>query len=127
MLFAGLGGLAITIPSFKFLTTSFESATMNIVRSELSTLTLDEQSLQKFATDFAKSKDRSYRFTIQAYSLLKINSARSGKVNQLVTLFLLSSDFFQNKMNETRTVKYVALYNPYTRPCSHPFSHVHYE
>jgi hypothetical protein len=63
---------------------------------------------------------------MKGYSLFGINSAKSGKVHQLVSAYLLSSDFFQNKMDETRIVKYVGLYDPYTRPCSHPFSHVHY-
>ena len=75
---------------------------------------------------FVWLKDRNYKFTMKGYSLFGINSAKSGKVHQLVTAYLLSSDFFQNKMDEKRTIKYVGLYDPYSRPCSHPFSHIHY-
>jgi hypothetical protein len=34
--------------------------------------------------------------------------------------FLLSTDFFQDGGDETRTVPYVALYDPYLNPCWNP-------
>lgn len=40
--------------------------------------------------------------------------------------FLLSTDFFLNKMDESRRVSYVALYEPYKRACSNPFSNLYY-
>jgi hypothetical protein len=59
---------------------------------------------------------------MRGYSFFGINASQSGKVNQLLTAYLLSTDFFTNKMDESKTIKYVGLYNPYTRPCAHPFS-----
>lgn len=46
--------------------------------------------------------------------------------SEIVGHFLLSTDFFSNKMNTDRTVKYVSFYDPYFRPCSHPFSNLFY-
>lgn len=46
--------------------------------------------------------------------------------SDIVGDFLLSTDFFANKMDNNRTIKYIGLYNPYLRPCSNPFSNVFY-
>jgi hypothetical protein len=121
-----LAGLAAGITSFRFITKSFEEAAADLIRKEVPYLKLDEEGLQKFVSDFSKRKDTRYRFTMRGYSFLGIDSSQSGKVNQLVTAYLLSSDFFSKGMDETRTIKYVGLYDPYLRPCAHPFSHVHY-
>lgn len=123
---AGVGGVVAALASFKFITHPFESVAKNIIRSELDYLKLDEEGLDKFVADYTKHKDRNYKLTMKGYSLFGINSAKSGKVHQLVAAYLLSSDFFQNKMDETRTVKYISLYDPYLRPCAHPFSHAYY-
>jgi hypothetical protein len=123
---AGVGGVVAALASFKFITHPFESVAKNIIKSELDYLKLDEEGLDKFVADYTKLKDRNYKLTMKGYSLFGINSAKSGKVHQLVTAYLLSSDFFQNKMDETRTIKYVGLYDPYRRPCTHPFSHAYY-
>ena len=123
---AGVSGVVAALASFKFITSPFESVAKNIIKSELDYLKLDEDGLDKFVADYTKLKDRNYKLTMKGYSLFGINAARSGKVHQLVSAYLLSSDFFQNKMDEKRTIKYVGLYDPYSRPCSHPFSHAWY-
>ena len=121
-----LAGLVAGITSLKFITTSFDKAAVDIIRDELHYPKLDEQGLLKFVSDFSQNKNGRYRFTIRGYSLLGISSSQSGKVNQLVTAYMLSSDFFKNGMDESRVVKYLALYDPYLRPCAHPFSHIYY-
>jgi hypothetical protein len=123
----GLGAALLGITSFRFFNTSFESAAISLIKDQLHFLRLDEEGLRKFATAFSESKKNdAYRFAIRGYSFLGIDSSQSGKVNQLVTSYLLSSDFFRNGMDESRVVKFVALYNPYTSPCAHPFSHVYF-
>jgi hypothetical protein len=123
---AGISGVVAALASFKFITNPFEKVAKGIIKSELNYLDLDEEGLDRFVAEYSKLKDRNYKLTMKGYSLFGINSAKSGKVHQLVSAYLLSSDFFQNKMDEKRTIKYVGLYDPYTRPCAHPFSHVHY-
>lgn len=112
--------------SFKVLTDPFEGVAKGIIKSELNYLTLDEEGLDKFVADYTRAKDRNYKLFMKGYSLFGVSAARSGKIHQMVSAYLLSSDFFQNKMDDKRTIKYVGLYDPYTRPCAHPFSHVHY-
>lgn len=121
-----LTGLIAGITSFRFISRSFDDAAADLIRDEVPYLKLDEDGVRKFVSDFSKHKDRRYKFTIRGYSFLGISSKRSGKVNQLVTAYLLSSDFFANGMDESRTIRYVGLYDPYLRPCAHPFSHIHY-
>jgi hypothetical protein len=123
---AGIGGAIAAIASFRFITSPFENVAKGIIKSELDYLKLDEEGLDKFVSDYTKLKDRNYKLTMKGYSLFGINSAKSGKVHQLVSAYLLSSDFFQNNMDEKRTIRYVGLYDPYSRPCSHPFSHAYY-
>lgn len=121
---AGVGAAIIALPSFKFLSTSFEEAAMSLIENELNFLSLDKDGLRKFVQDYAKNKNKSFKLSVRSYSLLGINPKQSGKVNQIISTYLLSTDFFMNQMDEKRTIRYVALYNPYTRPCANPFSHL---
>jgi hypothetical protein len=41
--------------------------------------------------------------------------------DNIVSRYLLSTDFFQNGADETRAVRYVAFYDPYVTPCRNPF------
>lgn len=46
--------------------------------------------------------------------------------SEIVGHFLLSTDFFSHKMDTSRVIKYESFYDPYYRPCSHPFSNLFY-
>ena len=121
---AGIGGVIAAVASGKFLTTSFEDSISSLIQDELSFLKLDEQGLKDFSNDYALTVSRKFKLIVKGYSLLGISAQRSGKVHHLVSTFLLSSDFFINRMDESRVIKYVALFDPYLRPCTHPFSHL---
>lgn len=121
-----LATLAAAFTSLKFIATPFEDAAFNLIKGELDFLRLEDEGVRKFVKDFSRSKDKLYRITMKGYSFLGIRSSQSGKVNQLVSGYLLSSDFFANQMDENRAIKYVGLYNPYLQPCAHPFTHIHY-
>lgn len=126
LLIAGIGGAVAAITGFKFITTSFEDAAIDLIRDELGFLKLDPDGVVKFVKEFSKNKDSHYRLTMRGYSFIGIDSSRSGKIGQMLTAYLLSTDFFMNNMDESKTVKYVGLYDPYMRPCAHPFSHFQY-
>ncbi|HEU5145766.1 MAG TPA: hypothetical protein VFT90_03590 [Chryseosolibacter sp.] len=118
----GAGALVTAVAAGKFLTTSFEDSAEAIIKRELGFLNLDAAGVKAFVADFAKAKDRLYKLTVKGYSFLRIDANQSGKVHELVSSYLLSTDFFANKMDESRIIKYVGLYDPYIRPCSHPFT-----
>lgn len=46
--------------------------------------------------------------------------------SKIIGLFLLSTDYFINKMDLKKEVKYNNLYNPYKNYCSNPFSNLFY-
>jgi hypothetical protein len=119
---AGVGGLMAALVSGKFFSTTFEDSVVHAIKRELDFLNLDEKGLTSFARDFAIGKARNYQLIIKGYSLLGISSSHSGKIHHLVSTYMLSSDFFLNKMDEKRIIRYVGLYDPYLRPCAHPFS-----
>ena len=124
---AAVGTGIIALGSTKFFITTFEQSAQMLIMKELNFLKLDEAGIKTFVKDYALSKDRYYKLAVKGYSLLGITSARSGKVHQLVSNYLMSTEFFSNHMDESRVIKYVALYNPYLRPCAHPFTHRHYQ
>jgi hypothetical protein len=120
----GISGVIGLVTSFKFITTSFEEAAVALIREELSFLKLDPEGVRSFVQTYAKNRDRNYKLTMKGYNLLGISASQSGKIHQLVSSYLLSSDFFVHKMDESRVIKYAAFYNPYARPCAHPFNHL---
>ena len=123
---AGVGAFITALASGKFLTTSFEESAVRIIRHELDFLKLDEEGLNTFIRDYSALKDRNYKLIVKSYGLLGIGSQRSGKIHQMLTTYLLSTDFFVNKMDQSRVIKYVGIYDPYIRPCTHPFTNPRY-
>ena len=124
---AGIGGVVAAFATGKFFTTSFEQAAEDLIKAELHFLQLDGQGVKDFVKEYSKINDRRYKLIVKGYSLAGISTSQSGKVHQLVSSYLLSSDFFRNNMNENKVIRYVGLYDPYIRPCSHPFSHLRYQ
>lgn len=120
----GIAGALGVILSGKFFLTSFEDAAERVINSELHFLNLHTGGVRDFVKAYSGTRDRRYKLTVKGYSLLGISASQSGKVHQLVSSYLLSSDFFLNKMDEARVIKYVALYDPYKKACAHPFSHL---
>lgn len=59
-------------------------------------------------------------------SVLPLANKYQNYRGQIVGRFLLSTDYFTNKMNSTERVTYIAFYNPYKQPCSSPFSTIFY-
>ena len=110
---------------------------VTVLRRRLSFLKLDDQGLHAFAKDqtgalFAKkipTWDRlRYHLLAAASPSYKRFYRSSGQRSRtarledtLVSTFLLSSDFFLNGADESRTVRYVAYYDA-LRPCQNPFA-----
>jgi hypothetical protein len=123
-----LGVTAAVVPTIGFSSVSTKKAAVGIIMNEFSYLTLDEQGVEQYVDAYFKYD----RFTphldvkLKSYYLLGVKSNRSSIIDSLAKKYLLSTDFFLNKMDESRTIKYVGFYNPYQFPCANPFSHIHY-
>lgn len=123
---AGVSGLLAGAFSFRFFSETFEDAGVDIIKRELPFLRLDPAGVRAFMRDYALGQDAAYKRAIRLYKAIGVGSERSGKVHQLVSQYLLSTDFFRNNADENRVIKFVGLYNPYLTPCAHPFSHLVY-
>ncbi len=126
------GGILFIVP--------FESIVGKILRKQLSYLNVDEDAIGRFTQDISASgyyarKDFGWKkqaFVNVFYFLenpwIPLPGHQRFKLYSsfFVSDFLLSTDFFLNKMDEGRKVTYIALYEPYKRPCSNPFSNLFY-
>ena len=129
---AGLGALAV-LGAGRILSVTDQKAIAAVVRKRLAYLRLDDDGVRRFAADL------SVRHTVSAgrlrvlaaagplYTRLSLsghnhllNGIRHGE-ERVVTLYLLSSDFFRNGRDETRIVRYLGFYDPF-QACGNPFA-----
>ncbi len=126
-----VGGFLVIVP--------FEKVVTRILRNQLSYLPIDDSVFLSFENEITKANyyTENYGFLKTAYirffSLLDNSLFKwpgQGSYDKFVTFFvqdfLLSTDFFHNKMDESKPVTYVVLYQPYERGCSNPFSNLYY-
>lgn len=124
---SGLGAIAVTVPSVGLMATSMEDAATGILKKEFDYLNLDEEGLQLFVQDYLKNfYNRSLNVRLQSAYLLGLDSSNSDFVANMSRQYLNSSDFFINKMDTSKKVKYIGEYDPYKRPCANPFSSAYY-
>lgn len=139
-LFIGLAAIVSTaIVSITFM--SFERVVFFIVKKDLSFLSVKDEQIEKFINEARKQNhwgNKFFDWKKQLFVQLSymVSSVWAGfpyayKYRQyrseIVGDFLLSTDFFIHKMEEDRAVNYIALYNPYKRACSNPFSNLYYQ
>ena len=127
---AGLGAAAVGLSTISLYATSFEQTTVDLITNQFSFLKLDMAGVRQFAADYHASQDANktlyVRTKMRLYDLFKVDSDRSQLVRTITTLYLVSTDFFQNKMDESKIVRYRSLYNPHKTPCANPFSSLYY-
>lgn len=118
----------------------FNTVVIKMLKADLSYLKIDEANFERFVKEadqkkhwqnkfFDWKKKQLVRFSFLVDAILptfpykyKYNQYRSDIIGD----FLLSTDFFVNKMDTSKPVTYIGLYNPYMRPCSNPFSNLYY-
>ena len=88
--------------------------TAETLRRLLPYLQLDNDGVAQFARDLRAAGQ---------YGLLnRAKAGNAGAREWLGQQFLLSSDFFWNGADESRTVRYRVYYDPYVQPCANPFA-----
>jgi hypothetical protein len=125
----GLGATTATIlPTIGFASISAKDAAVNILMNEFSYLTLDKPGVEQFVEDYLKYDIYTPHLDIKikSYYVLGIKSNKSSVIHAIANKYLLSTDFFLNKMDGKQQVKYLGFYNPYRTPCSNPFSHIYH-
>ncbi len=113
-----------------------EAQIASLVRRRLGFLKLDEAGLKQFSKDQVSAllakRPTWNRWKYHFLVLFTKSFTQYGTSNDtrtrlqrtadsFATTYLLSSDFFVNGADESRTIEYTGLYDP-LRPCSSPFA-----
>ena len=116
----------------------FENLVKKIILEDTDSLLVDSKEVDHFIEDarryniwdmfsFSKKEFIKWSFYIDnPFLKLPYNAKYKIYRSQIVGLFLLSTDYFRNKMAPDKPVHYIAIYNPYSSPCSNPFSNLFY-
>ena len=116
----------------------FETVVFKMLQHDLAFLKVRESDFTRFIQEARGSNywnrihmDKKKRAFVILYFLLpNVGLPYQFKYVQLRGLivgnFLLSTDFFQNKMNEEAPITYIALFDPEITPCQNPFSNLFY-
>jgi hypothetical protein len=135
-----LGGLAVVaiagLGVIGFGRGAAEAKIVSLLRRRLSFLQLDEAGLKAFAHDYlgvllAKrptwNRWKYHFLSVFSKSITRWNTSTDKRtrseriVDNMAATYLLSSDFFLNKADQSRVVSYLSLYDP-MRPCGNPFA-----
>lgn len=134
---AALGVITIGHQGYKALS-PFENTVANLLNEDLWFLKITQKDIDQFASDLEKTNALGFGLPQKTIIKLYANSYLKNVPlpymnryivyrNEIVGRFLLSTDFFLNKMDESKPVKYMGkIWSPYTTPCMHPFSSMYY-
>jgi len=125
----GLGIGAVTLPSLGAYAVPLNDATAGVILHQFDFLRLDKQGVARFVQDYYKINKNAtlmIKLKMKLYYLLRTDAQQSQLVHSISTLYLLSTDFFQHRMDESRLVQYQGIYDVYKTPCAHPFSASYY-
>ena len=130
-----LSGVAAAcgLAGWRFGRSSEQAGIAKVLYKKLGYLQLDPAGVQRFAADLASTQtiSRARLRVIDAAGPLythpalsadnKLDNAIRHGEDRVVTLYLLSSDFFKNDADQTRTVYYKHYYDPLIA-CGNPFA-----
>jgi hypothetical protein len=132
-------GIAITGAAVAvYIFPAFSSTVRRILTKDTDGLHVDLSLVNQFIVDAQKeqylntfSRAKRILITIHTYAgpfrgVLPYSNKYRQYRGQITGHFLLSTDFFRNRMDTSKQVEYTGFYNPYTQPCSNPFSSIYY-
>jgi len=123
VLFAGIA-LALVAPFFFYYSLVIEQSIIYFLEKEYFYLKLNKEGLKKYSKEYVKSTKAGHLDALKLVFLVLTvkNPEQSFRTNFIVKDFIVSTDFFYNKMDEAKEVNYIGKFHPYLRPCSNPFS-----
>lgn len=124
----GVATGAVVIPaSVYFVSGSVKKYAVLLIEKELDYLKLEPGSVINYVDDyFQNSNDAVSRLKFKTMYYLNINWEKSNHLKELIKYYLLSTDFFINKMDESKEVRYLGQYSPYKSPVPNPFAYTLY-
>jgi hypothetical protein len=80
---------------------------------------------KEYATELARLSAIALPFTyVTLYRWLPMGHPLRRLEDNVVSKYLLSTDFFQHDADESRNLKYLSFYEPQHAPCRNPFVHL---
>ena len=129
LLMTGVGtGLLILPPALYLASPSVRKYAAGLIFKELNYLKLNEEGVHQYVADYfgASSSNMMTNLYWKAFYYLGLSPDSSNQVFEMVKYYLLSSDFFINKTDESKIVNYLGFYSPYRSPIPNPYSFVLY-
>lgn len=127
-----VGATAITTV-YKWYFGDPQSVIVAILNRRLGLLKVDRRSFKLFAVDYLNFR-HDYRRQLSAmsivswplryispYGLLPMGASLRRLEDNIVSKYLLSTDFFQNGSTSNMPVQYLSFYDPYVSICRNPF------
>jgi hypothetical protein len=126
--FWGLAGIGGALAGIGAMVTphALEGAVERRILSEFNFLKLEPEGVRRFASEYSNRLKPAKKRALEFYCLAGLSPRHSRKIHRMMNDFLLSTDFFLNNMDESRTIRYVALNDPQARPCNNPFNNLSY-
>ncbi len=128
MIIAGVSTGSLIVPSgIYFVSGSVKKYAALLIKKQLSYLKLETNSVETYVEDyFQGNNDLMAKLRWKTMYYLGITWENSNTLKDLIKYYLLSTDFFINKMDESKNVKYLGLYSPYKSPVPNPFAYTLY-
>ncbi|HEX2535947.1 MAG TPA: twin-arginine translocation signal domain-containing protein [Chitinophagaceae bacterium] len=132
---AAVGTAAVALPAAGLSSGAFfRKAVAGIIHRDLDYLKHDDETVDKFARDFLGFINNELpmreSFMVRSRVVRRYVSGAKpksiGALEDFVPRYLLSTDFFQNKMDESRILQYTGFYHQSKKSCGNPFSHLFY-
>lgn len=134
VLWSALGGVVLTgtYGVVKWFTAKPQDIIVAILHRRLGYLNLKGDDITKFSEDYLTEKAAFIRkLTVLSvfsdpltyftpYPFLPFGHAFRRMEDSIVSLFLLSTDFFQNDADEKRAIEYLGFYDPFNAICRNP-------
>jgi len=121
-------GMCLIPPALYFVAPSIKEYACVILKRELYYLKLEPKGVVSFVDDYFKATGNDLLSNLKWKGLFYLKSGwdKSDRVRDLLKYYLLSSDFFINKTDESKTVNYLGLFNSYKSPMPNPYSFILY-
>lgn len=115
-------------PALYFIAPGIKTYAELILKKELYYLKMEPNGVTQFVTDYfaATGNDTVSIAKWKLLYYLKSGWEKSDRISDLMKYYLLSSDFFIHKMDESKVVNYLGLFNSYRSPMPNPYSFVLY-
>lgn len=128
-----IGGAVAVTTAYKWLGGKPQNVIISILNRRLTQLNVDKTSFGPFSIaylDYRKEYRKQLSIMsivswplqyLSPYAVLPQGSPIHRLEDNIVSMYLMSTDFFQNGANEKRQIQYLSFYDPYISVCRNPF------